>query len=351
LEGSDDSAVSDNCTVSVAQAQSAWYRSALAAEVAVGRGLREEDLAELRINHPVLLRYKARILGDGDVFREYADWTRFVLRAYGPRRKCLSLGSGVGRVERFLITNGFTHQFETIELNPYLNVVARGQHSGIRPQGGDLNFLRLPEETYDFILCHGVLHHLINLEHVLFQVNRALKADGILLIYEYIGETRWQFTLQRMSTLKDALPEWRYRVPRPWEIRGFEAVRSSEVLPVIEQQFGKGEPQVSYGGIYFPFVICTAADADRDLHRVVQLDEEFSRAGTVAPCYLMGVYRKSDLPPVAANPWSDKEVEEYLAPALPLRVRLRAIVAASPLAPYVKAARRIVARDRGRRPC
>jgi len=51
----------------------------------------------------------------------------------------------------------------------------------------DLNFAELQPDSFDFILCHGILHHLINLEFILAQINRALTRDGIVLIYELRG--------------------------------------------------------------------------------------------------------------------------------------------------------------------
>jgi len=334
-----------NFTVSLRQSQSKCYRDALAAEIAAGRDLDADFYSKCRINHPLILAYKARILGGRRYCKEYADWTTFLIEKYGQKRDCLSLGSGIGRVERFLIENGFTEKFDTIELNPYMNRVASGVQPRINVQSEDLNFVQLPQERYDFILCHAVLHHLINLEHVLFQVNRALKHDGLLLIYEYVGETRWQFAPERIRTLKRMLPERDYRIPQAWEVRGFESVRSGDLLALIEQQFGTVcEQKVCYGGIYFPFLTCTKQETDRDLERIVALDEQLSKTDEIQPCYLMGVYRKSSSPQISATPWSDTQLAERLAPPSPLHAKVHAFLSESSLGPYLRWAKRLIFR-------
>ena len=72
---------------------------------------------------------------------------------------------------------------ETIELCADVNEMNRLKDDKINTIQGDLNFVELPTNTYDFILCHGILHHLINLEHILYQINKSLKPNGLFLVY------------------------------------------------------------------------------------------------------------------------------------------------------------------------
>jgi SAM-dependent methyltransferase len=310
---------SRNYTVSRKQAAEKCYLKAIAAEIEGSRFTDVEALASLRINHEDIMRYKARILGKGTAATGYASWTSFLLHDYGRRERCLSLGSGLGRVEKFLISLGFTSKFETIELSPYANKKAKVYDEGIKPCEGDLNFVELEPESYDFILCNGVLHHLINLEHVLGQINRALKPSGILLVSEYVGPTRWQFPEATLAWLRTMFPGIEFTRPPLWSIDGFESVRSGELLPLIEAQFGAScDRSVRYGGVYFPFLTCTAPSADTRVREVVDLDAGVSAKETLPPCYLMGVYRKSHLAPPKARAWSDAELGASLRPATPI---------------------------------
>jgi hypothetical protein len=284
------------------QASGAIYRNALNAELKVGARTTLEDAAKARINNPEILLYKARLLGGMQNAQGFADWTRFLLSEFGPRRRCFSLGSGLGRVEKFLVEIGFVPAFESIELCAEVNEAIR--------------------DNDEFILCHGVLHHLINLEHVLAEIARALTADGVLLIYEYIGETRWQFTEGRMHWLSEAFPRVKFRVRPIWGVGGFESVRSGELSSLIEAQFGDSALRsVSYGGVYFPFITTTKPAADANIRRVVELDDEVSTSGLLRPCYHMGVYRKSRRPVPPPQPWSDDELKSHLQFETPGHVR------------------------------
>lgn len=51
---------------------------------------------------------------------------------------------------------------------------------------GDFNNLQLPEASLDFALLSAALHHADNPEHLLAEVHRVLKPDGVVLV---VGET------------------------------------------------------------------------------------------------------------------------------------------------------------------
>src|SRR5262249_61274158 len=64
----------------------------------------------------------------------------------------------------------------------------------ISPATGDLNFLELPSERYDLIVSSSTIHHVTNLEHLAFQINRALTPDGFFFLEDYVGEPRFGFS-------------------------------------------------------------------------------------------------------------------------------------------------------------
>lgn len=334
-----------NHVITPEQASRRCYASTLREELDIGQASDESSLANSRINRPEILAYKAKMLGNRASCSEYADWTQFLISEYGPRQRCLSLGSGIGRVEKYLVSHGFTEKMETIELCAEVNEDIRIKDRRIDTMPGDLNFVDLPENAYDFVLCHGVLHHLINLEHVLDRINRSLKPDGLFLAYEYVGETRWQFSDERLGFLRKSFPTASFSQRPLWKIRGFESVRSGDLLGLIQNQFGdRCERSVSYGGVYFPFVICAGLEHDSLLPEVVRLDEKVAREGTLPPCYHMGLYRKSERPAARAKPWSDAELESRLTAPAPLGHRLLGLARSSPLGPTLRSLKRQLAR-------
>ena len=333
-----------NFVISVEQSRSAAYQKTVADEIEAGRYVDDEALAGFRINHPCIISYKTRLLLgreprlNGPHYRRYSEWTSFLPEQFGKRERCLSLGSGIGRVEKFLIEEGFTERFETIELNPHSNrrAAARG---GIATSDGDLNFVSLPEKAYDFILCNGILHHLINLEHVLYEVNKALEPSGMVMIYEYIGETRWQFSEERMRIVRRELPHWRYKVPPRWQVTGFESVRSSDLLRLVNAQFaGRCERLVTYGGVYAPFLGCVQTLDGIEL--AVAADERLTQEEAIAPCYMVGIYRKTAIPPLHAVPWSDADVVRNLLPHAPMTHRIKMAVKKTRIGVFLRNVRR-----------
>jgi len=279
------------------------------------------------INDPRILEYRNRMLGGRLHARDFAEWIQFLLREYGSMKDCLSLGSGIGRVEEYLIRIGFARGFNTIELNPRNNVSSMKADKRICANCGDLNFVRLEPNTYDFVLCHGVLHHLINLEHVIEQVNLALKPDGRLLIYEYVGENRWQFSVRRLNHLRKLFPSVNLKNRPFWSIGGFEAVRSEDLLGLVRAVFGNVcDRSVEYGGVYFPMTINNWPVTKNNIVRVLALDEQISRSGELPPCYHMGIYRKSNAVIPRAMPWSDESLKAKLFPSLPLSQQARRVV-------------------------
>lgn len=333
-----------NLTISPAQSQLSCYAEAMRFEISSSSHQDLQDLEQLPINHPEILKYKNKLLGGAQATWDYPGWTRF-LTDYGPRRRCLSLGSGHGRVEKFLIQLGFTEGFETIELSPHANEKARKMEQRITTLEGDLNFLQLEPKAYDFILCHGVLHHIINLEHLLDQINRALTPDGILLVYEYIGPTRWQFGDHTLRELRRAFPDVKFRVPRLWDLQGFESVRSGELLELLEAQFSNSRIRtVSYGGVYFPFVTCTKSPRDSHIKRAVALETECHNHDDVFPaCYFMGLYRKSTHEASIARPWSDAEVVRRLSPPMPILHGLFRGLMSTPAGPPLRKVKQVLA--------
>ncbi len=310
--------------VSSVQASRESYQYALEQEMLIGSDVSLDDISENRINRQPILDYKARILGGKSHSKHYADWLDSFIEEFGPREKCLSVGSGLGRVEKYLVDKGFTKTIEAVELCADVNEKNRIGEVGVNVVAGDFNFMELPSDSYDFILCHGVLHHLINLESVLFQLNQALKVNGIIMIYEYIGETRWQFSEERMGVLKREFPDIDFRIPKRWEVPGFESVRSADLLALVRTYFSSNcVREVLYGGIYFPFVTSTNDMYDQILPKVLGLDESLGKLGEVKPCYLMGIYGKNPSVFAAVVPWSDQQLDKELIPPAPIKVAIK----------------------------
>jgi SAM-dependent methyltransferase/LPS sulfotransferase NodH len=169
----------------------------------------------------------------------------------------LSLGCGTGRRERELISSGVCRSFHGIDISEKAiaaaRQIAKEQDFPLTYEVADLNFLKLPEKTFDLVVAQTSLHHVLFLERVAEQVWRSLKSDGYFWIHDFIGETQGQHDPKRLSIMNRILailPEKfrRNKItgrliadikrPEPGRLASpFEAIRSGEIVPVLQQWF------------------------------------------------------------------------------------------------------------------
>jgi SAM-dependent methyltransferase len=128
----------------------------------------------------------------------------------------------------------------------------------------DLNTLPLEPSAYDLILGNGSVHHLKALEAVFAQIAQALTPQGLFVLNEYVGPTRFQFPQRQKDVIQacwQLLPP-AYRQPLPaavtehrrvaeqrrsplWYLRRLvEKARDGDLLPALRRRLAlqRGEP-------------------------------------------------------------------------------------------------------------
>ena len=107
----------------------------------------------------------------------------------------------------------------------------------------DLNRDRLPEAAYDIVIAHSVLHHVENLEHAYAQIERSMRPDATLIVNEYVGPNRFQFSdrvLEVMNLLRRTIGHPERQRPTVAEMIAndpTEAVRAEELVAFTERTF------------------------------------------------------------------------------------------------------------------
>jgi SAM-dependent methyltransferase len=169
----------------------------------------------------------------------------------------LTLGCGTGRRERELISRGVCRSFHGIDISEKAiaaaREIAKEQALPLTYEVADLNFLELPEKTFDLVVAQTALHHVLFLERVAEQVWRSLKSDGYLWIHDFVGETQGQYDPKRLSIVNRILailPEkfrqnkingrliTEIKRPEPGRLGSpFESIRSGEIVPVFQRWF------------------------------------------------------------------------------------------------------------------
>lgn len=211
--------------------------------------------------HPIVRRAINRRIS-GSPQRSVQQTLREVLPQLGltlPVGQALSLGCGCGAQDRALYRHGIVTHLLGYDLSPESVASAQkwARSSGIetfRYEEGNLDDLVLPPQKYDLILAEMSLHHVTQLERLMESVAHSLRPGGLLLVDEYVGPTRFRWSLAQMEVvnrLLESLPREKRMSPasvykpeiehQPEEFfentDPSEAIRSGEVLACLANRF------------------------------------------------------------------------------------------------------------------
>jgi ubiquinone/menaquinone biosynthesis C-methylase UbiE len=173
------------------------------------------------------------------------------------------------------------------------------RHAGMAFIRADLNVVAFPADTYDVVWSSDCLHHIVNLEHLLAEVARALRDGGLFAFREYVGERRMQFSAERLARANMLLAEvparWRrsdaLQAPRIETLSPFCAVRSDEIVALAEGRF---EPLYKrQTGALQPLWSAVDVDAlERDAPDLAARLASAEAEATLPPCEVYAVFRK-----------------------------------------------------------
>jgi SAM-dependent methyltransferase len=319
----------------ISNPENKYYKLAINKEIAIENRHGNEILDysnSWSINPKILKYYNEDFLNIKDD-TEFG-WFNYLYENFSSVDTALSLGGGTGRHEMALLKAGFVKKWQSIDL-----VVDRGEtfHYGgkkVNSLQGDLNFIELPKNKYPLIFCRGFLHHIVNLEHLIWQVNKALTNDGLFIVTEYIGEKKWQFSDRKRKFIKQKLKN-KYNDIYPGNILQFrsisemnrqrptEAIRSNEILPILHSTFN-GNIVKEYIGSYFIYPTINLLHKDfKSFLRKMNLIDDFMdylvfvektiNKNIFYPSRLVGIYRKSVKTEICKTDlWSDKEIKKNL---------------------------------------
>jgi SAM-dependent methyltransferase len=174
----------------------------------------------------------------------------------------------------------------------------------------DMNALPVGEEgafaigSFDAVIGISSVHHCTKLEDLYANLVRLLKPSGWLFLDEYVGPDRFQWSstqLKLLNRVADLLParlmttltgDWRrnFRAPTVEEVVAVdpsEAVRSSELIPIMLRYFDPIEVRPYGGGILHMLLANTAQNLSSEqarVHRqcVIAAEEELYSMGRLS---------------------------------------------------------------------
>ncbi len=251
----------------------------------------------------------------------------YIQERYGSpegRWHALSPACGTGRKELAWVAAGGIALLEGYDLSHKRIAEAdrlaasAGMTSSTRFSACDVRTLDLPPASFDLVILDDALHHIAPLGPFLEKIRTWLKPDGILVVNEYVGPTRFQWTdrqielanrlLDRMPARLKVRPDGTPRPPvyRPGTLAMLmydpsEAVDSASILPLIREHFTVVEEKMCGGALLhlvFKDIAHHFLHPDQEalavLNRCIATEQEEMRAGSIGSDFAFIVAR----PPV-----------------------------------------------------
>ena len=282
------------------------------------------DGTEIRhwLQHPLVQeRINLKISGTPHTNRFEYFLDRY-LKGRMPVERALTLGSGLGELERGLCQYDFARMHEGVDLSDEAVRIssekARAAGFGhLRYRVADLNTIKLDHQCYDVIFGISSVHHIQNLEHLFRQVQQALTPGGYFFLDEFIGPSRFQWSEAQLGAMNDELSrlprELRRRISDRKKFKDrviretvdeviasdpSEAVRSSEIVPLLSQYFEVLEIKGYGGAILHQMLYDIAGNFCQEnsgaleyLRELFEVEDALTAAGTVSNDFAVIIVR------------------------------------------------------------
>ncbi|HNX97599.1 MAG TPA: class I SAM-dependent methyltransferase [Candidatus Aminicenantes bacterium] len=257
------------------------------------------------------------------------DHRQFVTCRYLEGRQglvALSLGCGEGGNEAAWAATGRFARIDALDLSPSRIAAAQAMACDrhleeiLHFQVADVPRQPFPLPHYDVVLCEHSLHHLAPVAKTIAAISSALAPDGLLVVADFCGPDRFQWTKRQLEIVAARLAEIppalrtkpsgrvKRRVYRPGRLRMIlsdpsEAAESSQILPEIHRHFVPLR-EVPLGGTVLGLLfyeishhyLTLTAEALAVLERVCAEEDRHLAAGDLASDYFFGVYRPRGVP-------------------------------------------------------
>jgi len=149
----------------------------------------------------------------------------YIMQTYLNRHKnlsALSLGCGAGQNEIAWAETGIFKRIDAFDLSP--NRIQQATKTAkekrcdhiARFSVGDAQKKDIGESEYDLVLFEGALHHFSPVEEILRKVNRSLKPGGHIVVYDFVGPSRFQWTRRQVEIANSLLTILPVRYKKKW---------------------------------------------------------------------------------------------------------------------------------------
>lgn len=145
----------------------------------------------------------------------------------------LDLGCGSGRWSRFLADKvGFVEAIDPSDAVYTAVQLTKGKNN-VRVTRAGVDSIPFADQSFDFIMCLGVLHHLPDTAIALTKAVKKLKKNGLFLLYLYYNLDNRNFLFRFIFSLANALRNIISKLPSPVKLFLCEIIAVIIYLPFI----------------------------------------------------------------------------------------------------------------------
>ena len=273
---------------------------------------------------PAMAAIAERITGRADV----TPWDHFVSEhgAAVPTPLGLALRSGDGVAEKTLVRAGICERIVGLDDDDDRIDSANGRLPGnvaarVHFERGDVLTWETPAPV-GLVVSHSFLHRRSDLEAIADRLTAILAPGGLLCVEEYIGPPRQQWTDAQIGVINGILgalpPALRVDLTRPdqqlkdavgrpdpqrfSEMNPHEAVRSDEIVGILDAHFDRVEHRPYGGAVYhqlFARIMGNFAGRPDLVRAIMDVDALLTDSGILEPDYLWAVWRRREPRPGA----------------------------------------------------
>jgi ubiquinone/menaquinone biosynthesis C-methylase UbiE len=262
------------------------------------------------------------LLASGDPAVDHV--TYIASRHLGHDLSAISLGCGTGERElrwaatgRFARLVGVDLSAQRIEAARQVAANTPNATGVVEFEVADVQTIGVPPQSLDVVIGESSLHHLAGVHSALVRARSWLKPGGLVLVNEFVGPTRFQWTnrqLEAANALLNLLPQrlrrqadgrLKKRVVRPSHLAmrydPSEAIESGNIVPALDELFERIEFRRMGGTLshlVFSKIAQNFAADDAEARRfaafVFDSEDALMDTGDIGSDYIVGVWRRRE---------------------------------------------------------
>ena len=269
---------------------------------------------------------RLNLLATGDPYKTYYEYTaeKFLNNAQNSIGLSICCGTGHAEIE-WIKTNAFL-RIDGVDLSPSRIEFAIEQAKALQLESkinyyvDDISNFQIINDKYDVIFAKGALHHLKPMDSIIKKLKDNLKHEGLLILNDFVGPTRFQWTKKQLKYVNELLQEVPDKYRKRWKSNTIkkehyrpsklsmilsdpsEAVESSQIIKTLDKYFELIEIK-NLGGtllqLFFNDIAHNFINDDKETQKWLEFifdkEDELMAKKEIESDFVFAVYRNKNL--------------------------------------------------------